>query len=367
MRSAAISNCSVDSSLGEYGVDRGGRLVRVRVAVLTTSYPRYPGDVAGRFIEDAVVRLREAGVEVVVVSPASFPHIGIAYGDGIANNLRARPWRVLLLPLFMVSFARAARRASRGADVVHAHWLPSAVAGLATGKPLVLQAWGSDVELANRLPWLFRPLLRRARVVVCASSSLAADARALGARDARVIPSGVDVPAEVGPSDEPPHVLYVGRLSEEKGIRELVEAAVGIPLVVVGDGPLRNLVPSAVGFVPHDELGAYFERAAIVCVPSRREGYGVTAREAMAFGRAVVTTGVGGLADALDDDVTGVLVPPRDPVALRAAFTNLLTDPALRERLGAAARARAIAEFSWEKATRATILVYAEAVRPPTH
>ena len=239
------------------------------------------------------VHLREAGVEVTVVSPASFRHFGIAYGDGIANNLRARPWRVLLLPLFLLSFARAARRASRRADVVHAHWLPSAVAALATGKPLVLQAWGSDVELAKRLPWLFRPLLRRARVVVCASSSLAADVRTLGAREVRVIPSGVDIPAEVGAPDEPPHVLYVGRLSEEKGIRELVEAAAGLPLVVVGDGPLRDLVPQAVGFVPHDELGAYYERAAVVVVPSRREGYGVVAREAMAYGRAVVTTGVG--------------------------------------------------------------------------
>ena len=118
--------------------DRGARRLRapaapdVNVCVLTTSYPRHPGDVSGGFVEDAVVHLRAAGVEVGVVSPATFRHYGIAYGDGIANNLRARPWKVLLLPLFMLSFARAARRAARGADVVHAHWLPSAVAGLAT-------------------------------------------------------------------------------------------------------------------------------------------------------------------------------------------------------------------------------------------
>jgi len=334
----------------------------VKACVLTTSYPRHPGDFAGSFVEDAVVRLREAGVEVAVVSPASFRHFGIAYGEGIANNLRARPWRVLLLPLFLLSFARAARRATRDADVVHAHWLPSAVAGLATGKPLVLQAWGSDVELARRLPWLFRPLVRRARVVVCASSSLAADVRRHGARDVRVIPSGVDVPAEVGPADEPPHVLYVGRLSEEKGIRELAEAAAGLPLVVVGDGPLRDLVPAAVGFVPHDELGPFYERAAVVCVPSRREGYGVTAREAMAYGRAVVTTGVGGLADAIDDGVTGLVVPPGDVAALRAALERLLGDPVLRERLGAAAREKARATYAWPAATAATVAVYRDAL-----
>ncbi len=233
----------------------------MKVCVLTTSYPRYPGDVAGLFVEDAVEHLRAAGVEVVVVSPASFRHFGIAYGDGIANNLRAEKWRVLLLPLFFLSFARAARRAARGADVVHAHWLPSGLAGLATGKPLVVQLWGTDVVFARRLPWLFRPVLRRARVVVCASKALAADARALGASDVRVIPSGVDIPESVGDPDVPPHVLYVGRLSEEKGIVELAEATVGLPLVVVGDGPLRHLLPQTVGFVPHDELGAYYERA----------------------------------------------------------------------------------------------------------
>lgn len=295
---------------------------------------------------------------MVVVSPASFRHFGIAYGDGIANNLRAQPWRAILLPLFFLSFARSARRASRDADVVHAHWLPSAVAGLATRKPLVLQAWGSDVELARRLPWLFRPLLRRAAVVVCASSALAADVRALGARDVRIIPSGIDVPPEVAPPDQPPHILYVGRLSEEKGIRDLAEAARGLRLVVVGDGPLRKLVPSAVGFVPHEELGPYYERAAVICVPSRREGYGVAAREAMAYGRAVVATGVGGLADAIDDDVTGLVVPPGDPTTLRDALERLLDDSDLRERLGAAAREKARADYGWAAATAATLAVY---------
>ncbi len=334
----------------------------MRVCVLTTSYPRHPGETAGRFVADAVTRLREAGIEVDVVSPQSFRHFGIAYGDGIANNLRAAPWRLLLLPFFFLSFARAARQGAAAADVVHAHWLPSGVAGLATGKPLVLQAWGSDVELARRLPWLFRPLLRRARLVVCASTSLAADVRALGAREVRVIPSGVGIPAAVGVSEEPPHVLYVGRLSEEKGIRELAEAAAELPLVVVGDGPLRDLLPQAVGFVSHDGLGRYYERAAVVVVPSRREGYGVVAREAMAYGRAVVTTGVGGLADAIEDGVTGLVVAPGDVAGLRAALERLLADPGLRGQLGAAARVTA-ASFGWPAATAATIVAYREASR----
>ena len=334
----------------------------MRVVVLTTSYPRYVGDVAGSFVRDAVERLRSAGIVVDVVSPDSFRHYGIAYGDGIANNLRAHKWRVLFLPLFFLSFARAARRAAREADVVHAHWLPSAIAGLATRRPLVVQLWGTDVELAKRTPWLSGCLLRRADVVACASTALAADARELGARTVRVIPSGIDVPSAVGAPDDPPHILYVGRLSEEKGIRELVQAAAGLKLVVVGDGPLRHLVPETCGFVPHDELGPYYERAAVVCVPSRREGYGVAAREAMAYGRPVVTTGVGGLADAIEDGITGLVVPPRDVTALREALERLVADADLRARLGSAAREKARAAYAWPAATAATIAAYEDAV-----
>ena len=114
---------------------------------------------------------------MVVVSPAGFRHFGIAYGGGIVQNLRAKPWLVAALPLFLAGFARAARRAARSADVVHAHWIPSGLAALATGKPFVLQVWGTDVELARRAPWLARPLLRRARVVIAASAFLAEAAR----------------------------------------------------------------------------------------------------------------------------------------------------------------------------------------------
>src|SRR4029079_4024775 len=148
----------------------------VKVCVLTTSYPRGADDVAGTFVRDGVEALRAAGAEVRVVSPASFRHYGIAYGGGIVNTLRAAPWKALALPLFLLSFARAARRAARGTDVVHAHWLPSVVPALATGKPIVLQLWGSDVALAARARPLARWLVRRARVVVCASTALADDA-----------------------------------------------------------------------------------------------------------------------------------------------------------------------------------------------
>jgi glycosyltransferase involved in cell wall biosynthesis len=334
----------------------------VKVLVLSTSYPRGPEDAAGAFVRDAVEHLREAGLDVAVVSPASFRHFGLAYGHGFVGNLRLRPWRAFLLPLFVLSYARAARRAARDVDLVHAHWLPSALAALATGKPHVVQLWGTDAELARRLPWAFRPLLRRARLVLCPSRALAEDARALGAREVRVVPAGVEVPAEVAEPEDPPHVLYVGRLSEEKGIPELLAATAGLPRVIVGDGPLRDGIPEAVGFVAPSALGPYYERAAVVACPSRREGYGVVAREAMAHGRPVVAAAVGGLLDAVEDGVTGLLVPAGDTAALRSALERLLGDADLRSRLGSAARRRARDELSWDAATRATIRAYRDAL-----
>ena len=334
----------------------------MRVAVLTTSYPRGPGDVAGLFVADAVERLRERGVEATVVSPRDFRHFGIAYGAGIAGNLAARPARALLLPAFLAAFRRAAFRAAGDADLVHAHWLAAGAVAATLGKPYVVQVWGTDVELARRVPWLARPILRRARVAVCASSALADAARALGAREVRVIPGGVEIPASVPEPEEPPHVLYAGRLSREKGILELVEAARGLRLVVAGDGPLRDRVPGALGFVPHDELERLYERAAVVACPSHREGYGVVCAEAMAHGRPVVASAVGGLLDLVADGETGVLVSPGDVAALRAALERLLADAALRASFGGAARARARERLAWDVVTDATLAAYADAL-----
>jgi glycosyltransferase involved in cell wall biosynthesis len=333
----------------------------VKVLVLTTSYPRNADDPSGRFIADAVEHVRARGVEVEVVSPASFRHFGLAYGHGIVGNLRARPWLVALVPLFLWNFRRAA--AAREGDLVHAHWLAAGAVAATLRRPYIVQVWGTDVELARRVPWLVRPVLHRARLVLAASHALGEEARRLGAREVRIVPSGVAIPERVGEPEEPPHVLYVGRLSIEKGVIELVEAARGLALRVVGDGPLRHLVPDAVGFVPPGELGRWYERAAVVAAPSRREGYGVVLREGMAWARPVVASSVGGLVDAVEDGVTGLLVPPGDVAALRAALERLLADRELRGRIGRAARSRAEVEFSLETAGRRLLAAYASAAQ----
>jgi glycosyltransferase involved in cell wall biosynthesis len=325
----------------------------MKVVVLTTSYPRHADDVAGRFIADSVEGVRSQGVDVEVVSPATFADFGIAYGGGIAQNLRSAPWKLALVPAFMAAYARAARNAARDADLVHAHWIPSAIAARATGKPYVLQVWGTDIELARRLPRLVRPLVRGARTVIAASAYLAGEAKSLGARDVRIVPFGVEIPATVGEPAEPPHVLFAGRLSKEKGILEFVEATEGLPRVIVGDGPLRAQVRDAVGFVPPDAMSAHFERASVVCVPSRREGYGLVAREAMAHGRAVVATRVGGLADLEAVEA----VEPGHSASLRDAIKALLDDSVRRAGLGEAARAEA-REFSHAAAASGLVAIY---------
>jgi glycosyltransferase involved in cell wall biosynthesis len=334
----------------------------VKVLVVTTSYPRYEGDSVVNFLGEAVARLRERGLSVDVVSPMDFPHYGIAYGAGIMGNLRRQPWRAALVPAFLASFRRAAARRAGDADLIHAHWLPSGLVAATLGRPFVVHLWGTDVELAKRMRPLARAVLRRARLVICPSNALAEEARKLGASEVRVIPSGVEIPDSVGEAAEPPEVLFAGRLSSEKGILELVEAARGMPLVVAGDGPLRSRVPGALGFVPHGELGPLYERAAVVACPSHREGFGVVCAEAMAYGRPVVAGAVGGLLDLVVDGETGLLVPPRDVGALRAALERVLADRELRDRLGAAARERIRERFAWPAVTDATIAAYEEAL-----
>jgi glycosyltransferase involved in cell wall biosynthesis len=331
----------------------------VKVLVLTTSYPRDDRDPAGRFVADAVEGVRGLGVEVDVVSPAAFRHFGLAYGHGIVGNLRHRPWLALFVPAFLWNFRRAARRCD--CDLVHAHWLAAGSVAATLGRPFVVQVWGTDVELARRAPWLARWILRRARLVLAASAFLGEQATALGARDVRIVPSGVDVPVEVVEPEEPPHVLYVGRLSPEKGIEDFLAATDGMRRVIVGAGPVT--VRESVGAVPPKELGSYYERAAVVCVPSRREGYGMVAREAMAYGRPVIATSVGGLADAVDDEVNGLLV---ERSGLHGAIARVLGDPELRRRLGAAAREKALDEWSPGAAANGLLAAYAAPLRETT-
>ena len=138
----------------------------------------------------------------------------------------------------------------------------------------------------------------------------------------------------------------------------VIEAVGDLNRVVVGDGPLRERVPNALGAVPHAEVERLLERASVLVAPCEREGFGLAAAEAMAFGRPVVAAAGGALLELVTDEETGLLVPPRDVTALREAVERLLRDPELRERLGRAARARARERFGWDAVIDHTLELY---------
>jgi glycosyltransferase involved in cell wall biosynthesis len=311
-----------------------------------------------------VERLENRGVEITVVGPESYR--GFGDDSGVVVGFRRRPW---LAPVVLGSMGRALRRAAKDVDLVHAHWLASMLVAPAARKPIVLTLHGSgtagrfeDLNVLAKAPRLAGPLLRRARVVTGVSELLTTAARGAGARDARWIPNGVEIPPEAAEEADPPETLFVGRLSEEKGIREAVEATEGLNLVVAGDGPLRDLVPNALGFVSHDEAQTLIARAAVVVLPSHREGLPMVLLEAMARGRAIVATPVGGIPSLIEDGVTGLLVPNGDAAALRGAITKLLGNPALRRKLGAAARARVQEVASWDRVVDETLAAYQAAL-----
>ena len=196
----------------------------------------------------------------------------------------------------------------------------------------------------------------------------------------RIRGSGVDLQAFVPtPLPEAPMVVMVGRLLRDKGVNEFVEAArqlraagVQARFCLVGEPDAGNR--SSVG---DDQLEVWrqsgdvelwgfradmpqvLQQAWIVVLPSYREGLPKVLLEAAASGRAVVTTDVPGCRDAIDPDVTGLLVPAREPQALARAIRQLLDDPALCLRLGQAGRVLAEREFSITSVVQAHLEIYA--------
>ena len=340
------------------GADRVRPPADVKVVVLTTSYPRGERDVAGLFVRDAVEAVRAQGVEVEVVSPASFRHFGIAYGHGIVGNLRRRPWLALLLPAFLVAFARAARRAARDADLVHAHWLPSGARGAddrqAVRRPGLGHGRRARPARAVALPAAAAPRAARDRRL---ASPWPSAARELGAREVRVVPSGVEIPESVGEPDEPPHVLFVGRLSPEKGILEFLAATAGLPRVIVGDGPvdgagggrLRAALPSSARTTSARRSCAS-RRAARATASSRARRWRTAGRSWRRPSAALV-------------DVDRRPRPAgRRRTRCARRSSELLADAGWRAHLGAQARETAREQLAPEVAARALAAVYEEAV-----
>lgn len=155
-------------------------------------------------------------------------------------------------------------------------------------------------------------------------------------------------------------VVCIARLRREKGIDVLIRAvdslrhALPVHLVIVGTGPeetaLRALAAAggtSVHFTGHQaDVGGWLALGDVIAIPSRRESFGRVTLEAMALGRPIVASGVGGLVDAVTDGEHGLLVAPEDPIALAGALRRLLGDAPLAARLGDAARDRYLDTFT---------------------
>jgi glycosyltransferase involved in cell wall biosynthesis len=350
----------------------------VRVLHLTSSFPRDAGDHVAPFLLDLARAQEAAGLEVAVLAPhdqgarrsEDLGPVGVhrfryaparwerlAYRGGLLGRSRT-PAGLALLPVFFAAFTVATLRLARRfrPDVLHAHWwLPAGVCALLASRllrlPLVVTLHGTDVHLL-RHPLLRRLallVLRRAALVVVVSEDLqrlAVESLGLPPEQVAVLRmpvARVPSPAPV-PDGGPVRLVAAGRLSVEKGFDVLLEAVglalqdgLDVRLDLVGSGPehdrLSALAAGLAGRVqmvpaqPRDALWKRMDAAQVLVVPSRREGLGLVALEAIARGRPVIASRAGGLPEVVCDGVDGVLVPPGDPRALADALHKLPLAP----------------------------------------
>jgi glycosyltransferase involved in cell wall biosynthesis len=187
-----------------------------------------------------------------------------------------------------------------------------------------------------------------------------------------------DLRARLGIAPSTPIVCAAATLAERKGIRYLIEAAAllkgkGTPvhLLIAGDGEQRaeleglardlSVASSFLGFYP--DMPALLASADVFVMPSLSEGLGVGVLEAMAAGKPVVASAVGGLKESVIDGATGFSIPPADPEALAEAIEKLVSNPALAAQLGSAGRARARENYSLENMARGNEALYYELVQ----
>jgi len=281
----------------------------------------------------------------------------------------------------------------RRATMMHGHWVVpgGVIAAMARPRlPLVVSLHGSDVFVAERTAparTAAAQVFRRAGAVTACSVDLASRAIALGAAAERleVVPYGVDASrfrpaadartrmrASAGIGASTPLVFAAGRLVRKKGFEYLIDAMRltdgAVQLAIAGSGDLdtelrARAVAAGVehrtrflGDVSQDAVASWLAAADVAVVPSVRDASGNvdglpnTVLEALASGTAVVATPAGGIASAIDDGRTGLLVPERDPSSLAHAIGALLNDPARRTAMGTAARTAIEARFGWAAA-----------------
>ena len=362
----------------------------MRVVLVAPGFPTSLDDHHKPFLADHARALAAAGADLTVVCPAhpdaprrhevggiEVRRVRFAPASVEARVARGETYRVFaglsvlwVIPMIarlVVAAARQARqRANHDAAVIHGHWwfpcglVAVAAAAASRRAASVVQIHGSDAAVTTSAVhrWLARRVLRRAGGVVAVSEDLRDWAASLAPRAglagrgggpllrAVSMPVGVNRLGAATPTPADGPVLAVGRLMAEKGFDVLIEAVALMPaaerpeLVIVGDGPDRALLEALAlrrgvgarftGAVAPSEIGDWYRRARLVCVPSRREGFGMVVAEAVAAGRPVVATAVGAAPQFITDGTNGRLVPPDDIEALSTALTAALqSDPVI--------------------------------------
>jgi glycosyltransferase involved in cell wall biosynthesis len=384
----------------------------MRVLFLAHAYPRYAGDPVGSFIANLAVALRDEGVDVTVSAPSApgapanevidgipirrFRYAPrsmetLAYTGTMGAQVKESVRGKIAMGSYLVAAARAARSAARRerVDMIHAHWwfpagLVASVLRAAGGVPYVVTSHGSDLRLARQFPFgprLFGGVAARAAAMTTVSSWLAREAQSL-------VPGlGVDVsPMPVisalfhpGSERDENRLLFVGKLSEQKGLRRLLNAMSLMrarpTLTVVGAGRLDDegvraharelMLDDRIEWLPllsQADLAIQYRRAALHVIPALDEGLGLTAVEALLSETPVVGFASGGLPDIVQDGVTGRLIPAGDESALARALDELLFDGERRRLMGERGRAHALETFSERAVARRYAALYQRAV-----
>ncbi|MEU2349015.1 glycosyltransferase [Modestobacter sp. NPDC049651] len=371
------------------GVDAGGQ--NVHVAALAAGLAKRGHDVTVHTRRD------DADLPARVETADGYT---VAHVD--AGPPRAVPKDDLLQHMGTFADVLRAQWAADAPDVVHAHFWMSGLASVQAASRLgipVLQtfhALGSvkrrhqgdaDTSPEQRID-LERGLLQDVTHVVATCTDEVFELRRLGVATEKVsiVPCGVDTSVftprgPVAPKNDRKRLLVLGRLVERKGQEDAVRALVEVPdaeLVVVGGPPVPELGTDPevqrlravaerlgvadrlvfTGSVSRADVPSWVRSADVVLAVPWYEPFGITPLEAMACGRPVVATAVGGLVDSVVDGVTGDLVPPRDPHRLGEVLAALLADDDRRTAYGAAGVKRARSRYRWSRVVADTDAVY---------
>ncbi|MEO8564546.1 MAG: glycosyltransferase [bacterium] len=380
----------------------------MRVLFLAHAYPRHAGDPVGSFVGNLAVALRDHGVQVTVSAPSAPGLAAFEEIDGVpihrfryapskyetlayTGTMGAQVRESLAGKAAMASYLAAAYRASNALlraapfDLIHAHWwfpagLVASVLRQRVGMPYLVTMHGSDLRLAGSFPMgksLYRRVATRAGAMSAVSSWLARGAEAMApSTPVSVAPMPV-VPGlfSAGGTRDPDRLLFIGKLSEQKGLHRLLRAMTQMStratLTVVGAGRIDDARLKAMAvelgledriewlpLLTQQELATQYRRAAIHVVPALDEGLGLTAVESLLSETPVVGFASGGLPDIVLDGATGTLVPAGDENALAVALDTLLNDPDARRVMGAAGRDHALRLFGPDAAARRYVALY---------